>query len=108
MIKVTVMYPYTEGARFDHAYYRDIHMPMVKRHLGAACLYYSVDKGISGRAPDTDPLYVAKCEFVCTTADAYRAASGLHQQEIRDDIAKYTDIQPVLQISEVIVERSEA
>jgi len=28
-------------------------------------------------------------------------------QEIRDDIANYTDIQPVLQISEVVVERSE-
>jgi hypothetical protein len=39
MIKVTVMYPYTEGARFDHAYYRDRHMPMVKAKLGCACSY---------------------------------------------------------------------
>jgi uncharacterized protein (TIGR02118 family) len=37
MIKVTVMYPYTEGARFDHAYCRDRHMPMVKARLGSAC-----------------------------------------------------------------------
>lgn len=28
MIKVTVLYPYTEGV--DHAYYRDKHMPMVR------------------------------------------------------------------------------
>ncbi|TQU74294.1 EthD family reductase, partial [Xanthomonas perforans] len=28
MIKVSVMYPYREGARFDHAYYRDQHMPL--------------------------------------------------------------------------------
>ena len=41
MIKVTVMYPYTEGARFDHAYYRDRHMPMVKARLGSACAYYT-------------------------------------------------------------------
>ncbi len=26
MIKVSVMYPNTPGARFDHAYYRDKHM----------------------------------------------------------------------------------
>ena len=52
-------------------------------------------------------MYVAKCEFVCTSVEAYRAASGRHQQEIRGDIANYTDIQPVMQISEVIVERSE-
>jgi uncharacterized protein (TIGR02118 family) len=51
MIKVSVMYPYTAGARFDHTYYRDKHMPMVKQRLGAACLYYTVDKGIAGGAP---------------------------------------------------------
>ena len=107
MIKISVMYPHAAGARFDHAYYRERHMPMMKRLLGAACLYYSIDKGISGRAPDTDPVYVAKCEFVCTSVEAYWAASGEHQQEIRDDIPKYTDIQPVVQISEVVVERSE-
>jgi uncharacterized protein (TIGR02118 family) len=108
MIKISVMYPYAAGARFDHAYYREWHMPMMKRLLGAACLYYTVDKGISGRAAGTDPVYVAKCDFVCTSVDAYRAASGQHQQEIRGDIANYTDIQPVVQISEVVVERSEA
>jgi len=34
MIKVSVMYPYTDGARFDHAWYRDRHMPVVKSRLG--------------------------------------------------------------------------
>jgi uncharacterized protein (TIGR02118 family) len=107
MIKVSVMYPYTAGARFDHAYYRESHMPMMKRLLEDACLYYTVDKGISGRAPGTDPVYVAKCDFFCTSAEAYRAASGRHQQEIMGDIPKYTDIRPEVQISEVVVERSE-
>lgn len=46
MIKVTVMYPYTEGARFDHVYYRDQHMPMVKARLGSACAYYTVEKAL--------------------------------------------------------------
>jgi len=31
MIKVSVMYPNTPGARFDHAYYRDKHMPFGDR-----------------------------------------------------------------------------
>ena len=106
MIKVSVMHGYAAGAQFDHAYYRERHMPMMKRLLGAACLYYTVDEGISERAPETDPVYVAKCEFFCTSVEAYRAASGRHQQEIRDDIANYTDIHPVVLISEVVVERS--
>jgi uncharacterized protein (TIGR02118 family) len=40
MIKINVMYPYTEGARFDHAYYRDQHMPMVKARLGSLRLLH--------------------------------------------------------------------
>jgi len=80
---------------------------MVKQRLGAACLYYTVDKGIAGGAPGTEPVYVAKCDFVCTSVEAFQAARGPHVQEIRDDVANYTDIQPVLQISEVVVERSE-
>ena len=45
MIKVSVMYPNTPGARFDHAYYKDKHMPLVKARLGEACKFYTVDKG---------------------------------------------------------------
>jgi len=45
MIKVSVMYPNTPGARFDHEYYRDKHMPLVKTRMGDSCKYYTVDKG---------------------------------------------------------------
>ncbi|RQP26810.1 EthD family reductase [Piscinibacter terrae] len=107
MIKVTVMYPYTEGARFDHAYYRDRHMPMVKARLGSACAYYTVEKGLAGREPGSPPAFVAMCAFICDSAEAYLAASQEHRAEIRGDIANYTDIVPVVQISEVVVERSD-
>ena len=36
MIKVSVMYPDGRGARFDHDYYRNKHMPLIKRRMGAA------------------------------------------------------------------------
>ena len=108
MIKVTVMYPYTEGARFDHAYYRDQHMPMVKARLGSACAYYTIEKGLAGGAPDSPPAFVAMCAFVCDSLEAYRAASLEHRAEIRGDIANYTDIAPMIQISEVVVERSDS
>ena len=36
MIKVSVMYPNTPGARFDHDYYRDRHLPLIKSRMGAA------------------------------------------------------------------------
>ena len=106
MIKVNVMYPYTEGARFDHAYYRDRHMPMVKARLGSACAYYTVEKGLTN-VPGAPPAFVAICAFICDSAEGYQAAMQEHRAEILGDIANYTDIAPVIQVSEVVVERSD-
>jgi uncharacterized protein (TIGR02118 family) len=103
MIKVSVMYPHTPGSRFDHDYYRDSHMPMLKRLLGDACKSYTIDKGLAGGAPGAPPVYVGMCHVFCDSAEAFQAAFGPHAKEILGDIANYTDIQPVLQISEVVV-----
>jgi uncharacterized protein (TIGR02118 family) len=48
MIKVSVMYPNTAGAKFDHEYYRDKHMTLVKARMGDSCKFYTVDKGLGG------------------------------------------------------------
>ena len=106
MIKVSVMYPHSNGARFDHAYYRDKHMPLVKNRMGEACLYYTVDKGIAGGTPGSEPVYVGKCDIFCNSIDSFQAAFAPHAKEIMADIRNYTDIQPVMQVSEVVVERS--
>ena len=107
MIKVNVMYPYSEGARFDHVYYRDRHMPMVKARLGRACTYYTVEKGLAGRGPGAPPAFVAMCAFICDSVEGYKAAMQEHLAEVRGDLANYTDIAPVVQFSEVVVERSD-
>ena len=36
MIKVSVLYPFAAGCRFDLDYYCNRHMPLVKERLGAA------------------------------------------------------------------------
>ena len=103
MIKVSVMYPNTSGARFDHEYYRDRHMPLVQRLMGDKCKYYTVDKGIAGGAPDTPATYVGMCHIFCDSVEAFQAGFGPHAQEILADIPNYTDLSPVIQISEVVV-----
>jgi uncharacterized protein (TIGR02118 family) len=103
MIKVTVMYPYTEGARFDHAYYRDKHMPLLKARLGDACISYTIEKGLAGGAPGTPPIYVGMCHVLSESVETFQTAFGPHAKEIRDDVKNYTDIAPVIQISEVVV-----
>jgi uncharacterized protein (TIGR02118 family) len=106
MIKVSVMYPNTPGARFNHEYYRDKHMPLVKSRMGPNCKYYTVDKGLAGGAPGTAATYIAMCHIFCDSVEAFQAGFGPHAPEIMADIPKYTDLAPIIQISEVIVERS--
>lgn len=102
MIRFSVMYPHTTGARFDHDYYREKHMPLLKARLGEVCRSYQIDKGLAGGAPGSTPVYEAMCHILCDSVEAFEAAFGPHAKEIRGDIRNYTDITPVMQISEVV------
>jgi uncharacterized protein (TIGR02118 family) len=103
MIKVSVMYPNAPGARFDHAYYRDKHMPLVKSLMGESCKSYTVDKGIAGGSPGAPATYIAMCHLFCDSVEKFQAGFGPHAKQILADIPNYTDQNPVLQISEVVV-----
>ena len=103
MIKVSVMYPNTPGARFNHEYYRDKHMPMVQARIGAACTGFTVDAGMAGGAPGSPPAYVAVGALLVTSVEALQAGLAKHGAEIMGDVKNYTDAQPSLQISEVKV-----
>ena len=100
MIKISVMYPHSDGARFDFEYYRTTHTPLVLARLGAACKRYSVDKGLAQTRPPAPPLYVAICHLEFESVEAFNAAFSPHAREIVADAANYTDISPVSQVSE--------
>src|SRR5262245_6399278 len=106
MIKVSVIYPGRPGAKFDHAYYRDQHLPLIKRRMGDALRYYTIDKGLSGATRDSPAPYVAACHLHCDSVEAYNAAFGPHAREISTDVGTFTDVKPSVQISEVVVENS--
>ncbi len=103
MIKVSVMYPNVPNARFDHEYYRDTHMPLVKTGLSEGCTHYTIDKGIAGGTPNSDPPYVAMCHVFSDSVEAFEAGMTAHGKSILEDIAHFTDLTPVMQVSEVIV-----
>jgi len=103
MIKISVMYPNAPDVKFDHEYYRDKHMPMVKRLMGDHLHRYTVDRGVAGGAPGEPPAYVAAGHLYCDSVEAFQAGFGPHSEEILGDIPKYTNSKPVIQISEVVV-----
>ena len=46
MIRLSVYYPKTDGASFDHDYYRDQHVPLACRTWGLDPSGAQIDKGI--------------------------------------------------------------
>lgn len=102
MIKVTILYPNGEGKKFDMDYYSSKHMPMVASLLGDSLKLFGIDKGIGGRtSTDTIP-YLAIGYLYFDRLSAFQKSFGPHAEKIRGDIPNYTDIQPVVQISEVL------
>ena len=106
MIKVSVIYPSRPSAKFDHTYYRDKHLPLIKSRMGEGLKYYAIDKGLSDAAGKAPGTYVAMCHLLCDSMEAYRSSFGPHAKEINGDIRNFTDITPIVQISEVVVENS--
>jgi uncharacterized protein (TIGR02118 family) len=103
MIKVSVFYPANDGEKFDQDYYRDAHMPLVAAELGSACLRYSVDRGLAGGAPGEPAAFVAMCHVFSESIESFEAGMARGGRAILADIANFTAIVPVIQISEVVV-----
>jgi len=101
MIKVSVMYPMQPGAKFDMAYYVNRHMPLVQKLVGPSLKRVAVDQGISGVEPGSTAPYVAIGHALFETIADFQNSFGPHAQTIMADIPNYSNVPPVIQISEV-------
>lgn len=100
MIKVNILYPNKEGARFDLDYYVNTHMPMSIEKLGPALRGVSVEQGLGGTEPGSPPAYIAMCHLRFDSMDAFMAAFLPNAEALQGDIPNYTDIDPIIQFSE--------
>jgi uncharacterized protein (TIGR02118 family) len=100
VIRVSVLYPNSEGKRFDEDYYLNKHMTMVAEKLASAMVRYEIDKGIA--TPGLSAPFVAGVHMFFDSLQSFQGAFGGNAGPIMADIPNYTDIQPTIQISEVI------
>ena len=98
--KVAILYPNGEDKNFDMDYYEKKHMPMVAGFIGKNLKFYEIDKGIAGRTPNDKPPFAAIGYFYITDVE-YNKAIAQNRDAIINDFKNYTNIQPVVQISEV-------
>lgn len=103
MIRVSVLYPAKEGATFDHDYYARRHMPMVKARLeGLGLLRLEIDKGVSGGAPKAPAPFVCIGHLYFNSVADFQKGMAAHGAEIMADVPNYTNVQPQVQISEIV------
>lgn len=99
MIKVSVLYPHKLGARFDADYYLNVHMPMSAKLLGHAMQSVTAEIGLSGETPGEPAPFAAIAGFTCASIDAFLQAFLPVANQLQADILNYTDIEPVIQFS---------
>ena len=107
MIKISILYPNNTGARFDMCYYLDTHMPMAIKLLSAHAGFkgVSVDRGLGGLISGAHVTYVAMCHFLFDSTEGFMEAFTPHAAVLQGDILNYTDIEPVIEVNEVVMSR---
>lgn len=92
MIKVSVMYPKSEGSTFDMEYYKTKHMEIVDATMKPA--RWEIDGGVDGPYAAIGHLYFESME-------AMAAAMG-NGGDALADVVNFTDIESAVQVSEVV------
>lgn len=103
MVKVSIFYPATEGAKFDMEYYVSTHLPLCQSLFAERCKGTGAELGVNSGAPGTVPTYAAMGHLLFDSVESFEEAFAVHGGEVMSDVANYTDIVPVLQVSEVVL-----
>ena len=103
MIKLSVMYPNGEGKTFDMDYYCNKHVPMVLSLLGDAVKGAAVESGLCSAAPGSPAPFAAMGNMYFESMESFENSFGPNAGAIMADAPNYTNSEPVVQISEVII-----
>ncbi len=103
MVRISVFYSGEPGARCDHTYYKNVHCPLVADRLkDYGVLRVETDRGLRGEAEGSPAPFVAVGHVIAESLERYQEGLAVHGAEIAADVSKYTDIEPLFQISEII------
>jgi hypothetical protein len=70
--------------------------------MGAAMKTIRVSRGIGGSTPRSPAAFVAMVHATFDSAEVFASAFAPYAAELQRDAPSYTNIQPVVQISEVL------
>ena len=102
MTKVSVFYPNGEGKTFDEEYYCNTHLPLVGKLLGDALKGATAEKGLGGAAPGSQAPFAGMGNMYFDSVEDFGNAFGPNAEKILGDLPNFTNIEPVIQVSEVL------
>ncbi len=107
MFNISSIYTKKEGYKFDFDYYMNEHMPRSIDLLSVAKGFkgVSVEKGVTIEDPKIESSFVAMCHYYFDSLEDFMAAFGPHAEELQGDIINYTNIEPTIQINEVLISK---
>jgi len=99
-ISVTVKYPNKEGSRFNLDYYINNHLLLMTEKFGEAMLSLNACNGIATPNPEVAPPYQVMAIMEIKSLEMFKDVFSQHGAEINGDFTNYTDVEPVIQISD--------
>ena len=76
---------------------------MVAELLGNVVIGATVEKGIAGGEPNSSASYQAMGNLYFESVEAFQNSVEPNADKIMEDIPNYTNIEPIIQISEVMI-----
>ncbi len=102
MIRVSVLYLRNEGKTFDIDYYAKKHMALVHEKMdGLGLKSVEVDRGLTGLSHSESPFF-AIGYLIFESLEAFTAAFEEAGHALLADMPNYTNVDPIVQISEIM------
>src|SRR5579883_2583570 len=101
MMKLSILYPNGPSMRFDKEYYMSTHMALVNKLLGPVLKGYGVEMGVP--TPEGPAPFYIIAYLIFDSAETLQTALATHGPTLMADIPNYTDSQPLLQMSDILV-----
>ena len=76
-------------------------MPMVAGLIGENLVKFTIEKGVASEIPHQQPFMAMGTFYVKNLAE-YEAATAPNRDAIRADFSNYTNVAPVIFVSEVV------
>ncbi len=104
MIRLQAFYPNTADGFFDHDYYVNKHVPVVYGLLGPL--------GMTGMevSRGTETMDGAEAPYTCVVTVTFRSReamdesfSGERKDRLLNDIPNFTNVDPIIQVGEVLL-----